>query len=76
MPDPTLAIAGALLDLLDVCHKNREAETLRRAWTVVTASGGPDDATTEAFQFVATRSGIEGGPWGDDPDLEEDPDAP
>lgn len=39
--------------------------------TLVTATGGPDDETAEAFAFVAERSGYAGGPWGSDPATDE-----
>lgn len=73
MPDRTLTVVGALLDLLAVCHKNRGREALMRAWSVVVADGTPNLAQHEAFAFVAERHGYGRGPWSPDEHDDEEP---
>lgn len=55
-----LELAGALLDVLAVCHKNRQAETIRRLEVAVRlATELPAGVTAAALAWVADRAGVE-----------------
>ena len=54
-----LDVAGAVLDVLDVCHKNRAQSAVTRMWQMLEAAGADTDANRRAFEWVCSRHNLQ-----------------